>query len=147
LKKLIPLFEALTKGISLEEYAKINNITISQVYEMLSIYYHDELWSSYAYFLCLNSSQLGNFFIEIEFSKADEMKKYLEQVKNLLQSNVSLVDYEHYDSEKLFEKLCICIGSVVFINKAVLDSLDISLETREKIEKISGRKLVKNKDN
>lgn len=132
-KVLIPLLEHLSKGKPIEEYAKQHHMSFTQLYVILSFYTYDTKWADFATFMTLPSEGLHICFKEISFDSSNLMEKFLTKIRELLETNVPNTDTPTYCPNMLFERLCISKSNIVFLDLALLNSIEISEMTRKKI--------------
>lgn len=145
IKELCAILKHIQAGKSLEEYAESNNVSMNQIYTILSFYAIDGFWRNSAIFLRLSSEELGMNFMEIPFESDVDRDEYIAFIKNVLEKNKPLSDSPNYFPDVLFTELCIPVGNIVFIDLSVLNSFKLDLETKRAIEnyKIDCRKLKK----
>ncbi len=130
LNHLIPLLIHIAKNKPLEEYAMTKQITMKQVYTLLSFYSGDEKWENYANFLRLSPEDLSICFMEI---KVDH-QTFISELECILKDNIPLTEETH-PIENLIQMLCIFgHDETIFIDQAILESNYFSEETRKQIK-------------
>lgn len=132
-KALIPLLEHLSKRKPIEEYARQHQMSLTQLYVILSFYTYDAKWADIATFMTLPSEEFNICFKEVSFDDSNSMKKFLTKIRELLEMNIPNTDTPNYYPDILFERLCISKNNIVFFDLALLNSIEISDITRKKI--------------
>lgn len=134
LNHLIPLLIHIAKNKPLEEYATEKQISMRQIYTLLSFYQGDKKWENYANFLALSPQERSICFREI---KADSYQFKIE-LESILEMNKPLTE-EAISKEALIQMLCLfSLNGIIFIDQAILESNYIGEATRNQIKNLIG---------